>query len=445
MVLELHVWGPAFDLPSIDPQCLAIITYFTKAVPPSQWTLIATNDPTISPMRNLPLLIDGPNSIAGFTSIIRYLSKTSQGTWDLDTHLPLLETADTTAFSTFITTNGSQLLDLSLHLTSDNYTNVTRPIYTNLFRFPASWTLIPHLHAAAKARTAHLGLSSLDLTSAEVPQTQSPHQQRELQELPSSSLLGNNTLLANSKSKLSYLLAEHHHTARFRLDALVSDFLSPLQDLLSSPEQHFLLSSSSSPEQQPTSLDCLAFGYLALAFYPTLPSPWLRRTIESKYPCIVAYIQRTRALFSPESMRPIEELPPRHEKKSQIPWARPSSAGFFSLTSQLVLSTPIINRILSHTINNDTASASISPFHRLHPLTTFVLSLICGGSTVTGLLLLNAMTEPGNGFHVFGIGRRMGGDLSEMGEAGAMLASLVPPSLPPVPLVGTRTEDLGLH
>jgi hypothetical protein len=49
MVLELHVWGPAFSLPSIDSQCIAAIAYMTQAVPRGEWTLIASSDPSLSP------------------------------------------------------------------------------------------------------------------------------------------------------------------------------------------------------------------------------------------------------------------------------------------------------------------------------------------------------------------------------------------------------------
>ena len=52
MVLELHTWGPAFGLPSVDAQCLAAIAYFALALPDSgsqEWVLIPDSDPTIVP------------------------------------------------------------------------------------------------------------------------------------------------------------------------------------------------------------------------------------------------------------------------------------------------------------------------------------------------------------------------------------------------------------
>ena len=40
MVLELHVWGPAFSLPSLDAQCLAAVAYVRLAVPRGEWVLV---------------------------------------------------------------------------------------------------------------------------------------------------------------------------------------------------------------------------------------------------------------------------------------------------------------------------------------------------------------------------------------------------------------------
>jgi len=57
MVLELHIWGPAFSLPSIDPQCLAAIVYLQQVVPRDEWELIASCDDALSPTRSSPRLI----------------------------------------------------------------------------------------------------------------------------------------------------------------------------------------------------------------------------------------------------------------------------------------------------------------------------------------------------------------------------------------------------
>jgi sorting and assembly machinery component 37 len=44
MLFELHIWGPAFGLPSIESQCLATVAYFIQCVPPTEWQLIPSSD-----------------------------------------------------------------------------------------------------------------------------------------------------------------------------------------------------------------------------------------------------------------------------------------------------------------------------------------------------------------------------------------------------------------
>ena len=53
MKLQLHVWGPAFSLPSIEAQCLAAIAYCSIALPKDSWELVATSDPSVSPTGKL--------------------------------------------------------------------------------------------------------------------------------------------------------------------------------------------------------------------------------------------------------------------------------------------------------------------------------------------------------------------------------------------------------
>lgn len=56
-MLDLHVWGSALGLPSIDPECLAIITYLHNALPSAEWRLIPSNDASIAPSSKSPARI----------------------------------------------------------------------------------------------------------------------------------------------------------------------------------------------------------------------------------------------------------------------------------------------------------------------------------------------------------------------------------------------------
>jgi hypothetical protein len=89
---------------------------------------------------------------------------------------------------------------------------------------------------------------------------------------------------------LGGLLGGQVYAARFRLDALSAELLGPLSDLLGKHDHLFR-------GEKPSSLDCLAFGYLSLLYYPMVPQAWLRETIQTKYPRIGAYIRKLRKDF----------------------------------------------------------------------------------------------------------------------------------------------------
>jgi len=52
---ELHVWGNAFGLESIDTECLAAVKYCSQVFrgrgKSSQWNLVESSDPSICPDR----------------------------------------------------------------------------------------------------------------------------------------------------------------------------------------------------------------------------------------------------------------------------------------------------------------------------------------------------------------------------------------------------------
>jgi sorting and assembly machinery component 37 len=81
MVLELHIWGPAFGLPSIDAQCLAAIAYFALAVPEKdvEWVVIADSDPLMVPTRMLPLWLQLARLIGRTRLIVPFFRRTPGG------------------------------------------------------------------------------------------------------------------------------------------------------------------------------------------------------------------------------------------------------------------------------------------------------------------------------------------------------------------------------
>jgi sorting and assembly machinery component 37 len=125
MPLELHVWGPAFGLPSIEAECLAAIAYLSHCLGDGEWVLVASSDTSISPTSTfflsalrakdilssllglantdlshpdeLPALRSGTLWISRYRNIIDYLRKFSAGAWDLERGLSKQQRADSIA------------------------------------------------------------------------------------------------------------------------------------------------------------------------------------------------------------------------------------------------------------------------------------------------------------------------------------------------------------
>ncbi|KAL4890043.1 Tom37 C-terminal domain-containing protein [Aspergillus ambiguus] len=308
MVLQLHIWGPAFSLPSIDPQCLATVAYFSLVVPKDAWVLVASSDPTVSPTNELPALKNGSTWVSRFRNIVDYLRQYSHGEWDLDNKAPsgtqttTQQRADSIAFASFLESRAQPLLDLSLYVTSQNYSQATSPAYAALLQWPAQWLLPPRLHSAAKHRTEHLGLSSLDLAAIEEQRKRDLSAAVAAGQLPESFLHNRALTAARDASAASATLARN----QFKLEALTANLFDPLEEILA--DKAYLLTTE---RDGPTTLDCLATGYLLLALVPDVPYAWLRDAMRTKAPRLTALVERIRrSCFGPSDVVLADAYPP---------------------------------------------------------------------------------------------------------------------------------------
>ncbi|KAF7594806.1 hypothetical protein BBP40_008309 [Aspergillus hancockii] len=338
MVLELHVWGPAFSLPSIEAQCLATIAYFTQAVPKDAWVLVASSDPSVSPTCELPALRNGSTWVSRFRNIVDYLRQYSNGEWDLDTGLNRLQRADSIAFSSFLESRAQALVDLSLYVTSQNYYNKTSPAYGSILLWPNQWFLPLKLHAAAKARTEHLSLSSLDLQAIE------DQRQREHSAAIAAGQIPPN-FIRRPRDTVTGLLGKTSQQNQFRLDAATDELFEPLEEILA--DKTYLITTEN---EGPSSLDCLALGYLSLASIPDLPFSWLRDAMKTKAPRLTALTERMRTqCYGSGAVDVSHAYTPAQNNGSLLPWRAPERARLATLGNTLFNaiadSTPILKDI----------------------------------------------------------------------------------------------------
>ncbi|KFA53644.1 hypothetical protein S40293_03888 [Stachybotrys chartarum IBT 40293] len=299
-MLDVYVWGSAFGLPSIDPECLALITYLHNAAPSTAWRLIPANDPSISPSNLLPAVHHDGVWTSGYRPIINYLTSNALCR-DLDVDLTLAEQGDVIAYSAYLGARSGPLLDLSLYVSAANWSETTRPAYSRLLSFPLTWTVPTLIRDEAIKRAEHLGLAELDrdfdpngglhLTAGRdaLPETFRRH------------------LPAQTKKTLAEEMTPEQATA-IRLYSVTESCLSGLEELLAegkgdSKSVRFFATSSLS------SLDCLAFGYLALMRQPPVPRPFIKDCMER---------------VSPRLCRFLDDILGNHLLSGDLPWADPA-------------------------------------------------------------------------------------------------------------------------
>ncbi|KAI0467195.1 Tom37 C-terminal domain-containing protein [Xylaria cf. heliscus] len=280
MSFQLHVWGPAFGLESIDAECLAAIAAFRHIFPRGDWSLIASNDTSLSPDRKhtLPALFHDGTWTSGYMNIIAYVIHeiTSYANQLADDDLSTQQEADRLAYSSFLTTRGSVMVALSLYASPNAWVELTRPAYSDLLPFPLTWTIPTAIRAAAIEKAENLGMGYL-AAEAEADEAAA----KSGAETTSTGFLRLRQRLGPRKSM------QPEQTAAIRFLQLADDFFTTLDDLRGS--QKYLLGTAS-----PASVDFLAYGYLALMKVQT-PYPILANCLAAKNRPSLQFLQMMEA------------------------------------------------------------------------------------------------------------------------------------------------------
>jgi hypothetical protein len=333
---------------------------------------------------------------------------------------------------TFIQATATPLVDLSLYVSAENYNTATSSAYTAMLPWYANYTVPPKRRELARARTAHMGLSSLDVDTraderfAPGRGTASSEYEAAKQAAGIPTDKQPNTL---SMGRGRGLLGGTVHAARFRLDALSHELLEPLSDLLG--RNDYLLAGD-----RPSSLDCLAFGYLALLFFPAVPQAWLRETIQTKFPRITTYIQRMRkVVFLGDDVDActvwaVSEGSTDAKQSVLLPW-QPKSQAFASrtwaATRELIGNAPVISLVAQRTTIAHPALPTASRRTQSSlPTPLFVNTLLClAAATAIGLasLGIHHRRSPREGALIFWALRSESAGLGEAGDILRVFAS----------------------
>ncbi|KAH9892107.1 hypothetical protein F4778DRAFT_750896 [Xylariomycetidae sp. FL2044] len=183
-------------------------------------------------------------------------------------------------------TRGSGLLALLLYVIPSTWTEITRPAYSSLLRFPMTWTVPPAIRAAAIEKADHLGLGYL---AAEV------EAQDAAGEGPATTTSTGFLRLREALGPSRAMKPEQ--AGAIRLHHLTEDFYSNLDQLRD--DKRYCLR-----DDRPSALDFLVFGYLQLMrAQPHHPS--LKPELEDRVEDLLARVDTLR-------------------QKQALPWREPS-------------------------------------------------------------------------------------------------------------------------
>lgn len=283
------------------------------------------------------------------------------------------------SFSTFTESNGQLLIDLYLYVTSQNYYAATSPAYGAILTWPNQWITPVKTRNAARRRTDHLGLSSLDLEATE--------EQRERERLAAAAA-GHipQSLLYRPRETVTTLLGKTAQASQFRLESLTAELFEPLQELLG--KKSYMLS-----DNHPSSLDTLVVGYLSLALVPEVPLPWLREALLTKTPLLTKYVERMRQQYLgvvsvPDAFSPTPS--------GALPWRPPESITIsrigHTLFNTLADATPIWSEIRKRERLRDPAAqpSESAP----HNVLLTAAAVVAGATAVASYFFYPGLLKP---------------------------------------------------
>lgn len=347
---------------------------------------------------------------------------------------------DSGRLDSFITSTGLPLLDISLYVSYENYRLRTRSSFTQILPWYANFILPPRLRSAARARTAHLGISSIDIdTVHESVIDKPPSLQQQPRQFEEHETEKHAKRLLGQRNPLGSMLRASEHAAAFKVKALADAFFEPLEDALSSKLN--LLGTNNI-----SAIDCLAFGYLSLMLYPRMPQAWLELSLKNQYPKLKAYTDRLRTRFDmdttvadafqkeQDSVGNEDSLRPNnHVVAGKLPWTQPQR---LSLSGAVTYVGRAVHRQLP--FPNSGAQVKTQPVkdHEIGWLGNTILYLpALAAMAFTGYwFYLDRPWPRGEAVHHFGRRSRLG----EFGAAGALLGGLDLQMYSPTAEAGSR-------
>ena len=321
-MLELHIWPPAYSLPSITSECIAAVALLDQLLEPNAWRLIADHDPRgKSPSGDFPALRDDATGTwtGGFVPMVRYLS--DEHGVSLDADLTPRERSTSTSYVRPATTPTQNTNEKTTqHKIPPTSARAPAPL-----RAPARRPLEPHsphaphilladpqppplAHEPAPPNRAH-GAHTPTRSHILLPRRRRRYSKRRRGHIrhahPPRHEPGGTPLHNLLHKRRTLLRRELQHTAareRMRISTAVDDLCRPLNALLTSDSTDTREGTRTSLVREqgaPTSAEVLLLGYFSLLMYAPAPRAWVSEGIRERWGGVARYVDRLRDVLVP--------------------------------------------------------------------------------------------------------------------------------------------------
>ncbi|KAF8682133.1 Outer mitochondrial membrane transport complex protein [Rhizoctonia solani] len=158
--LILHVWPSEWELPSLDPQCIAAIFYMQLTFP-GRYSIVECSDPDQSPSGQLPFLTHEHTEVSPLPSIISYLDSLARveaqaADVTLDANLTLSAAHRAVAWKSYIASELGDILSYQLYV--EHYWTFTHGALAKLMSFPQRLYVPNRLRKVHQPRLEAIGM-----------------------------------------------------------------------------------------------------------------------------------------------------------------------------------------------------------------------------------------------------------------------------------------------
>jgi len=295
----LHIWPGRWNLPSIDPTCLATVMHLYLLFP-GKFVIEECVNPDLSPSGQLPFLTHGHHVVSSLPSIVRYLTSlktlvTQEGenylSGGIDAELNASEKSQCVAWRAHVESNLGDLVAHTFYSLQTNWLNLTHKTLVSMFPIPQRYYVPGRIRDSYRTRLEASGLWNIPGGEQE--------EEKPFREIKK-------PVVQDRSTKYTEVFEREKTLEKARS-------LFDLYQRLLGGKRFFY-------HDRPTTLDVALASHLLLLINAPFPDPLLKTLLTESYPSLVTHANSVQAEALPLSEDGIKKLPPQgYSLRSLVP------------------------------------------------------------------------------------------------------------------------------